>query len=81
MSKLYGGIVQDIANTINNTKYSNARTSGLSYMTASDFRTVFGGIVDDKIDLADFTLEEVCQKLNGILRALNNIIEGHAQNG
>ena len=72
----YRNIIQDLANTVNNTQHSNPKTSGLKYVTAHDFRSVFSGIVDNKVDLEDFTLEEVCEQVNGIIESLNNLIEG-----
>jgi len=81
LSEVYMNIVRDLANTVNNTAYSNPNTSGLPYVSAMDFKAVFKAIVDDKINLTDFTLAEVCRQLNGILDSLNKLIEGHTQNG
>lgn len=76
LSLMYQHIVQDLANTINNTPRTNPDTSGKKYVSAMDFKAVFAGIVDEKINLKDFTLGEVCQQLNGIVNALNILIEG-----
>lgn len=76
LRETYKNIIQDLANTVNNTQHSNPANSGLKYVTAHDFRSVFSGIVDNKLDLENFTLEEICGQVNGIVKALNNLIEG-----
>lgn len=76
MSIMYQNIVQDLANTVNNTQYSNPKIGTHNYVSAMDFKAVFAGIVDDKINMTNFTLEEVCRQLNGIVNALNILIEG-----
>lgn len=76
LSDAYKKIIDCVANTINNAQYSNPKTSGARYVSVSDFRSVFSRIVDGKLNLDDFTLEEVCYKLNEIVKALNNLIEG-----
>ena len=76
LGEIYKKIIDCIANTINNTQYSNPNTSGAKYVSVHDFRSVFSGIVDGKLNLNDFTLEEVCDSLSGIVKALNNLIEG-----
>lgn len=75
LSIMYQNIVQDLANTVNNTQYSNPSIGTHNYVSAMDFKAVFAGIVDDKINMGDFTLEEVCRQLNGIVNALNILIE------
>lgn len=75
LSEIYRNIIQGFANVVNNTEYTSPKQYSSSYVSVGDFRAVFNGIVDDKIDLSDFTLGDVCNRVNEILLALNNLTE------